>query len=204
MGQQTLYALLGLIVATSFGLTVMERQVHLQRQAIVREMEEMAGSVAVEVMEVVRGRTFDRNVAQGLTKGLPSDVDLFDYHNSADHFDKAFKCYDNANERWRINSCDDIDDFDDMVGGPGELPVIAFEMGPDEVVYFQVQVRVEYVDLVMGADGKQVFKRKNGPSFYKRITVKVQDKWGDRVGVYIPKPVELSRVMTYNFFAPPS
>ena len=201
MGQQTLYALLGLIVATSFSFTVLERHAHLQRQAITREVEEMAGSVAVEVMEVIRGRAFDRTTAPGGgAKGTTADLGLFDYNGSADHFSKAFTCYDNGNKRWLVNKCDDIDDFDDLNGA--DPAVIPFAMGEDEVVYFQIDVEVEYVSVETGTDGKKIFERHNGPTFYKRVTVKVQDKWGDKVGMYVPTPVELSRVMTYDFASP--
>ena len=205
---QTLYAIAALLAATSFSHTVMQRQVHMQRQGVAREVEEMAASVAIESVEVIRSRAFDHYEVECEEKGEDSadcklngdsgDINEFTYRKNSDHFAENNLChwsgwwYGTWYQFWR-DACDDIDDFHKMSPAVIKLP-----MGDEDTsVEFYVKVEVEYVAPM--AAGSKEFVRKNHRTAYKQITVKVQDKWKDKIGVYVPEPVTISRVLAYDY-----
>ena len=208
---QTLYAIAALLAATSFSYTVMQRQVHMQRNGIAREVEEMASTVALEAMEVIRARTFDHyeamcekygeNSSECKLDGDSGDINEFTYRKNSDHFPENNLCYWSGiawwydgeyHQFWR-DACDDIDDYHKMTPAKIKLP-----MGDENTeVEFYVEVEVQYVAPM--ANGTKEFVRKSERTAYKQITVKVRDKWEDNVGVYIPEPVTLSRVMGYDY-----
>ena len=212
---QTLYAIAALLAATTFSHTVLQRQVHLQRQGIAREVEEMAASVALETMEVIRSRAFDQEEVycqkgddECELDGSSSDVKEFTYSKNSDHFITGNRCHSTAIS-WAAHlqvwvdpdfvwpsqriDCNDIDDYHKM-----EPAIVKLPMGDDDdVIEFQVEVEVEYVAPV-SAKSKE-FVRKNQKTPYKQVTVKVRDSWNGKPGVYVPEPVTLSRVMAYDY-----
>lgn len=179
---QTLLAIAAILLVASYSLTVQQRHVMSQRTIIAREMEEMAGSVALEVMEVVRSRAFDQAVLDSLTAGTMSDVGLFSYSNNTDHFTTGNRC---SVFGTGTVDCDDIDDFHAM-----ETATRSFVMGADSIL-FDVDIAVEYVDAS--------FQRYDGRSFYKQVTVRVRDAWPEGMSPFLRDEVELSRVFSYDF-----
>ena len=186
----------------------------MQRNSIAREVEEMASSVALETMEVIRSRAFDHYEVQCEEYGADSkeckldgsekDIKEFTYRKNSEHFIENNLCYWSGIAWWSTgkyeqfwrNACDDIDDFHKMQPAEIKLP-----MGDEDTsVEFYVEVEVEYVAPMK--NGSKEFVRKNERTPYKQITVKVRDKWGDgeeNRGVYIREPITLSRVMAYDY-----
>ena len=225
---QTLYAIAALMAATSFSYTVLQRQVHMQRQSIAREVEEMAAAVALETLEVIRSRTFDQAEAfceEGdekncKLKGESNDVKHFTYYKNSDHFRSRSKFNDSEGKACHSSAAwwdkdygqwidpswggkywwaEDCNDIDDY--HKMKPATIKMPMGDDDgVIEFHVEVEVEYVAPMKA--GSQAFVRKSQKTAYKQVTVKVWDSWGDsedKKGIYIPEPVTLSRVMAYDY-----
>lgn len=179
---QTLFAILSIIVITTASLTISGIQHRSQQATIKREVEEMAGSVAIEVMEIIRTRTYDQAVINKSTIGESTDLSLFTFSGATDHFPTGMAC---SVFGTGTDNCDDVDDFHKM-----KTADYTFDIGTGKV-HFDVNIEVAYTD---AAGNKQAQR-----TFYKQVTVKVQDKW-DNPGIqYLPKPVYLSRVISYKF-----
>ncbi len=178
---QTLLAFLGMMVVGMYSLNTQRYEMLVQNRDIRREMEEMAGSVALEAMEIIRTREFDQAVIDGSTTGALTDLLLFSFNLGENQFTTGNQCsvFGTGGD-----TCDDIDDFHSM-----ETAIRPFVLGTD-TVFFAVDVDVRYVtdELVPSA-----FVTTN-----KEVTVKVQDYWVDG-SAYIAKPIELTRVLTYEF-----
>lgn len=179
---QTLFAILSIIVITTASLTISGIQHRSQQATIKREVEEMAGSVAVEVMEVIRTRAYDQAVLNGTTKGDASDLNLFTYNGSTDHFPTGKACSVFSTGTY---DCNDLGDFHKM-----KTADYTFDVGTGKI-HFDVNVEVVYSD----AAGN----RQNMRTFYKQITVKVKDRWDNPEIQYLAEPIYLSRVISYKF-----
>ncbi len=177
---QTLFAVLALILATSFTLSVYQKQHALQKATIFRELQEMAAAVAVETMEIVRARAFDEAVVNGSTAGTTADIQLF-----SDTTDFGVNGLCDAFGGTAV--CDDIDDFH------GQQPVRPFVLGID-TIYFKVNIHVEYV--TYDASGEAIHS--NVKTEHKRVRLSVQDYW-DNLDPYISIPIELERTFSYKF-----
>lgn len=180
---QTLLAILGVMLLGTTALTIHASKAHLQSRAIAREMEEMGTSLGLEVMEVIRARAFDQAVVSKTTTGKASDLNLFTYNNSTNHFPTNRGCSVFGTGGY---DCNDVDDFHKM-----KTATLPFVLGLDSV-YFDVNVEVEYVDAST--------TRKNQRTFYKQVTVKVQDTWPvSGRNPFLPKPIEIARIFSYSF-----
>lgn len=178
-------AFAAMMLATTYTLTVQQQYVMSMRQGITREMEEIAGTVAVEAMEAVRSRAFDQAEVDGTVTGDLTDLALFEYSNNTDHFATGNAC---SVFSTGADVCDDVDDFHMMV-----TATMPFAMGVD-TVYFSVDIEVEYVD--------ETFARANERTFNKQVTVFVRDTWpGTGTNPFMPSNVFLSRVFSYEFSA---
>ncbi len=180
---QTLLAFVAIMLVTTYTLNVQQQYVFNQQRDVTREIEEMAGSVALEVMEVIRARPFDQAVVDGAVTGTLEDLDLFSFVNATDHFTPGQGC---SVFGAGVDLCDDIDDFHKM-----QTALIPFAMGVD-TVYFNVDVEVYYVD--------ENLERFDGRTFSKAVTVTVEDTWpGSDLEPYLAQPVQLSRIFSYEF-----
>ena len=180
---QTLLAILGVMLLGTTALTIHASKAHLQSRAIAREMEEMGTSLGLEVMEVIRSRAFDQAVIDKTVTGAASDLNLFSYNNSSNHFTTNRGCSVFGTGSY---DCDDLDDFHKM-----KTATMPFVIGLDSV-YFDVDVEVEYVD--------NYTERHNGRTFNKQVRVFVQDAWPmSGRDPYLPRPIEISRIFSYSF-----
>ncbi len=183
--QQSLLAILGLMVATIFSFSVTEKSLHYQRAAIVQEIEEMGASMALKTMEIIRERPFESEILTPSDSLLaPLDPEVATLAELKTRLalvlpdGKACSVFGTG-----LDDCADISDFNKM-----QTATLPFVAGTD-TLYFNVDVTVRYVDAGMNA---------SGPSFRKQVTVLVEDYWpqNGRSGHYIPTPITLSRVMT--------
>ena len=181
---QTILALLGMVVITLFAFNVTSYHVQQQRHAIAREVEDMAGTIALETLEIARGRAFDNAVTSGFTVGDTTDLATFTYTGAADHFPTGKACQVLGTG---TDLCTDIDDFHKM-----QTALRPFVMGTD-TVYFRVDATVQYVH-----DDDATKPRVNARTFSKEVTVTVQDTMLTASGrPLMPGPVTISRVFTY-------
>ena len=180
---QTLLAFVAIMLVTTYTLSVQQQYVFNQQKDVSREIEEMAGSVALEVMEVISARPFDQAVLDGTVTGTLDDLPLFSFVNATDHFTTGHAC---SVFGTGADLCDDLDDFHKM-----QTALIPFAMGVD-TVYFNVDVEVYYVD--------DNLERVDDRSFNKAVTVTVKDTWpGSDLEPYLAQPIELSRIFSYEF-----
>lgn len=178
---QTLLAFLGMMIVGMYALNTQRYEMLVQNRDIRREMEEMAGSVALETMEIIRTRAFDQAVVDGSTLGELTDLLLFSFVPGENQFLTGQGC---SVFGAGGDNCDDIDDFHRM-----KTAIRPFVLGVD-TVFFAVDVDVRYVtDNLSPA----TFVTTN-----KEVTVKVKDYWVDG-SAYIAQPIELTRVLTYEF-----
>lgn len=180
---QSLFALLAMILAVNFAVSVNQWYVAFQRATLKREIEEMAQSVAIETMEIIRTRAFDQAVVDGLTNGTVNDLTLFsdttDFGTPSNLHCQAFG---------GTATCDDIDDFHN------QRVLRPFVMGQD-TVWFNVGITVEYVDY--NALGEAV--RATAPTAFKRVTIAVQDDWKNTLDPFLSVPIRLQRVFAYGY-----
>ncbi len=153
----------------------------VNQRDIAREMEEMASSIAIETMEVIRTRDFDQAVSDSTTIGGASDIGLFTYNNNEDHFPTGKAC---SVFGTGTADCDDVDDFHKMI-----TATRPFAMG-DDTLTFMVDVEVNYVN---DSAQKALHRTAN-----KEVTIMVQDFSADSTH-FIPQPVKLQRVLAYEF-----
>jgi hypothetical protein len=170
--QQTLLALLALMVATLLSLTQMQSRLQDQREVYQSEMKEMAIGVATQTLEVVRARAFDEN-----TIGVPQDSITSPSALTSPPFTSGKHCKAFGGS----DMCDDVDDFHEM-----KPAIVPFE-GPDFTVDFKVRAKVRYVNASLNPVST--------PTFRKEVVFKVQDTGPDP---YIKEPITFSEVLTYN------
>lgn len=174
-------AFLAMIIVGTHALNTLRYEILVQTRDISREMSEMAGSVALETMEIIRSRAWDQAVVDGTTTGSPADLLLMELSLSGDN---QFPPDNHCTIFGGADVCDDIDDFHKM-----KTAVRPFVMGLD-TLQFSVDVTVGYVDSSL--DPSLVVT----PN--KEVTVMVSDYWANGTQ-YLNQPVTLSRVFSYEF-----
>ncbi len=183
--QQSMLALLGLIVATIFSFSVTEKTLHYQRAAIVQEVEEMGASVGLRAIEVIRERPFESEILTPTGTKLPLELDKASVADLTARLATAMPqgrgC---AVFGAGTDPCADVSAFNQM-----KTATMPFLAGAD-TLFFKVDVRVHYVDAALDSSATVTFR--------KLVTVEVRDYWphSKRTGFYIPQPITLSRVMT--------
>jgi len=171
--QQTLLALLALMIATMLSLSQMQSDLQDQNQVVQAEMKEMAIGVATQTLEVIRARAFDDKTI-GVSK---SDIT----NPVADLTKPPFSQGNDCAAFGGSDTCDDVDDFHKM-----ETAVVPFEASEFEVK-FNVDARVRYVDANQDSSGT--------PTFRKEVILTIQDKGKDP---HIRKPITFSEVITFH------
>ncbi len=170
--QQTLLALLALMVATLLSLSQMQSRLQDQQEVFQSEMKEMAIGVATQTLEMVRSRAFDEN-----TIGVPKDSITSPSALTSPPFTPGNHCQAFGGS----DTCDDIDDFHEM-----KPAIVPFE-APDFTVDFKVKAKVRYVDASLNPV--------TSPTFRKEVVFEIQDTGPDP---YIKEPITFSEVLTYN------
>ena len=173
--QQTLLALLALMTASFLSFTQMNAIVKSEREMVRSELEEMATGIAMQSMEVVRARLFDDALV-----GIPADssVDVSDF--TPGPFTTGNECKPFGG----TDTCDDIDDFHEMV--PATVPFTL----PDDQINFKVEVEVRYVDSAMQPTG-------GTQTIRKEVVIYVQDIPPAGGEVMLKQPIEFSETLAY-------
>ena len=199
--QQTLLALLGLLIITTLSFSQQQAAVRSQQQAIQAEYQQMALGVAKQTIEVARNRTFDQAISDGEHK-----VENFTDESSSDWGDRD--CIRKSNGDWRFTKpsdsdpCSAIEHFHDdetqaMDNADG---VIEVEV-PEHTVYFQVEMEVHYME----EEGSKLVRADEKTSL-KEVTVRVQDcpdgsaSGGDSCegDPFLDPPIVFSEVLGYT------
>lgn len=177
---QTMLAFLAMMVVGTHALNTQRYEMLVQQRDVRREIEEMAGSVALETMEIIRVRAWDQSVVDGTAVGDASDLNLMEMLDGQDQFTVGHDCTIFGG----TDTCDDIDDFHKM-----DTALRPFVMGLD-TLWFNVDVTVRYVDFSLNPSSVVT------PN--KEVTVSVEDFWqnGDS---YLQSPVQMSRVFSYEY-----
>lgn len=198
--QQTLLALLGLLIITTLSFSQQQASMRSQQQAIQEEYQQMALGVAKQTIEVIRNRTFDQALADGDT-----EVANFTEESSSDWGGKD-NCIDQVDGDWQFtNNCSAIEHFHDdgtraMDNADGVIDVQV----PGHTVYFQVEVEVHYAE----QDGSTLVRAdaSDAPTSLKEVTVRVQDCPGGGASggdscegtPYLDPPIVFSEVLGYT------
>lgn len=168
--QQTLLALLALMMATFLNFNQMKTELQKQRQVVRAEMEQMALGVGMQTMEVIRARAFDEATV-GKTADRITDPSTF-----RSSFGGGMSCEAFGGDQ----TCDSVGDFHEMTPATETFETPEFDME------FTVEVEVRYVDASMQVTG--------GPTFRKEVVVHVQDAGDDP---FLSEPIRFSEVLSY-------
>lgn len=173
--QQTLLALLAMLIATFLSFNQKQAAVQNQAQVVRAEMEQMALGVARQTMQVIRSRAFDR-----ATVGVPSDsiVATSEFEDESSIQGGILDC----SALGGTDECDDVDDFHgDTATVPFTFPTGSFE--------FKVDMKVRYVNADLDTTGVTKSNR-------KQIILEVQDNPSSG-NPRLPEPIEYTEVVTY-------
>ncbi|MFB6272765.1 MAG: hypothetical protein ABEL51_07730 [Salinibacter sp.] len=162
--QQTLLALLGLLIVTMLSFSQQQANIRSQQESIRTEYRQMALGVAKQTLEVIRARTFDQAIEKGA-----EDVEQFTGESSSDWGGK--ECITDGQF---TNNCSAIEHFHDdktltMENADGTVQVQI----PDHAIRFRVEVEVHYAI----EEGGEIERASSGeaPTRLKEVTVRVQD-----------------------------
>lgn len=173
--QQTLLALVAMLIATFLSFNQKQATVQNQSQVVRAEMEQMALGVANQTMQVIRARAFDE-----ATVGLPPDsvVATSDLESTSSIQGSVFDCAALGG----TDTCDDIDDFHgDTATVPFTFPTGRFD--------FKVDIQVRYVTADLQPTGGATSTR-------KQILLEVQDHPSSGKP-RLPAPITYSEVVSY-------
>jgi hypothetical protein len=173
--QQTLLAMLALIIASFLHFNRMQSNVRAEHQIVRSEMEEMATGIAMQTMEVIRAREFDE-----ATDGVASDVQV----PLSDLTPGPFTTGNHCQAFGGADVCNDVDDFHEM-----KPAIIPFET-PNMKMDFRVEVQVRYLGSDMTPTG-------GAPSIRKEVVVRVQDDQANQPP-FLDAPIRFSETLTYN------
>ena len=179
--QQTLLALLSLLIVTLLSFNQQQARIQGQQQAIRAELQQMALGVGMQTMEVIRARKFDKYVAE---VGGYTDPNTFSKPGSGE-FGIAGDCKLHP-EGDGVN-CGFVESFD------GTESVVPHPL-PDSKTYpFNVNVEVRYVcsDLEPADESGAC----SAPTSRKEVVLKIRDAPSD--GEPRLSQIRYSEVITY-------
>jgi hypothetical protein len=175
--QQTLLAILALMVAVFLSFGQMQSSQQFQGQSVRGEVEQMALGVGMQTIEVVRARAFDSAVL-----GTGDDVVLDPAVFSDIPGSLSYDCrLHPGQEDIDVQDCETIEEFN---GTTGTVP---FPLAEDSI-NFDVELEVEYVC----ADLEPC----SGPTARKKVNVFVQDAPSDGTPI-LPGPIRYSEIFAY-------
>lgn len=172
--QQTLLALLALMVASFLSFSQMQALVRSERTMVRTELEEMATGIAMQSMEVVRARAYD-----DATVGVPPDSAVSTSDFTTGPFAGGKDCMPFGGG----DVCDSIEDFHDMV--PATVPFTT----TNDSIDFKVEIEVRYVNASLQPTG-------GTPTIRKEVIIYVQDEWSNG-DPFLREPIEFSETLTY-------
>lgn len=174
--QQTLLAIVALLIATFLSFNQKQAQVRHQSQVVRAEMEQMALGVAHQAVQVIRARAFD-----AATVGVPPSDSIVATSNFED---TPFPTGKDCKAFGGVDTCNDVDDFHEMT--TASIPFVF----PSDQFDFDVDVRIQYVDSDLESTG-------GAKSSRKKITVEVQDDPTSGNSPRLYEPIEYSEVVSY-------
>ena len=190
--RETILALLALSVVTTMSIGVMSASLQNSIKQVDREIEVYSSAVAANVLDYAGSRSFDSRTTPESwdNSGSPSDSTQFDASSS---FGSNPDCnlYEPYND---VVICDDVGDLhmESNEWQPYQYVVEVVD-GDSLIIPFEVNTRVQYIDLAYPDSTLPSYVRTNT----KRITVKVKSKLHDsdnRSGGL----VTIERIYAYN------
>jgi hypothetical protein len=179
--QQTLLALLALMIATMLNFNQMQAQIRTDQQAVRAELHQMALGVAMESMEVVRARAYDEVTNKDKDEiTVPDDFSPPGEFGDGSNGSRKCKAFHDGSD---VSECYDIDDFHKM-----EPATKQFEL-PDAQFDFRIEMEVRYVN----ADLDPV----NAKTRWKEVIISVQDVQDDGDSI-MTRPITFSEVLAYK------
>jgi hypothetical protein len=176
--QQTLLALLAILLATFLSFNQKQGIVQSRSQVVRAEMEQMALGVAKQAMQTIRSRAFDQATVELPPDSIVATSDL-ESRSSIRSATKDCKALDGG----LGGICSDIDDFH------GNMATITFTFPTGSFDFKIVDITVRYVDTNLQPTG-------GARSTQKEIVLKVQDTPSSRAP-RLPEPIEYSEVVSY-------
>jgi len=173
--QQTLLALVALLIATFLSFNQKQAAVQNQAQVVRGEMEQMALGVARETMNVIQARAFDR-----ATAGVPRDsiVPTSEFEEKSSIQSSILDCAAFGG----TDECKDVDNF------YGDTATVSFTF-PTGSFEFEVNINVQYVNADLNPTGGTKSDR-------KQIILEVQDNPSSG-NPRLPEPIKYTEVVSY-------
>lgn len=176
--QQTLLALLALLVTMFLSLGQMQSSLQYQDQSVRGEIEQMALGIAMQTIEVVRARAFDSAV---LGTGGDVVLETSDFSDIPNGLSKDCRLHP-SQDAGSVQDCKAIEEFNETTG------TVPFPL-PEEPLQFEVEIEVQYVC----ADLEPC----SGPTDRKKVNVFVQDAPAAGRSPALPEPIRYSEVFAY-------
>jgi hypothetical protein len=185
--QQTLLALLALLIATLLSFNQQQAQLRTQQQIVRAELQQMALGVAKQTMEVVRAQKFDEEVGSINIENVPEAL------TSASDFGKgACGALLSGAE---AGGCEAVEQFHNQSGTvPFDLPDRPSAPSGGNAFNFEATVKVYYVcsDMERASEGGCT-----APTRRKEVVVEVQDQPDDGAP-RLQSPVTFSEVLAFS------
>lgn len=179
--QQTLLALVAMLIATLLSFSQQQAAIQQQQQVVRAEVQQMALSVAQQSMEVIQARAFD-----AATEDLSSDETIDD---PAKFSSAPFTSNNDCEAFGGSDECGDVDDFHEM-----KTATVSYPLPGGRQFDFSVDVRLRYVNKDLKCTHDDCT---SGPkSFRKEVTIFVQDIPSGEES-RLSQPIEYSEVVSY-------
>ena len=185
--QQTLYAMLGMLVVTLVAFNQQRARIETRQAMINDELEVMASGIALQAMEYIGSQPFDESLkAEGVPASQPSRLALVGNRTgllkAAQPTGRKCTVLPDLRNDPNYDLCDDLSDFNAMK--PQTVP---FPVG-DHTFLFEVTAAVRYVD-----DQK---KATAGVSRHKEVVVQVGEAKKEGGVRLLRAPVRLTRTFS--------
>lgn len=177
--QQTLLALVALLIATMLSFNQKQASLQGQQQVVRAELEQMALGVATQSMQMIRARAFD---AATRTASSDSVVKKSNFKPESS-FPSGNRCKPFFPKKPNT-SCKAVEDFHEMAPATR-----TFEFPTGNFKFEITDVKVRYV--------KDDFSDASGKTYQKQVILKVQDVPSGGGSPRLAEPIKYSEVVSY-------
>jgi len=187
--QQTILAMLALMIVASFTLNQHRDTARTYNELVDDELEIAAAGVAMHIMELISDRSFDERTLPDEVniKGMPVGESQF---TSSSAFGKQTGC--DLDEPFKDTSpCLDIDDAH---MAPGEWQDVPFRLKDGKELPFDVHVEVSYIN----ASNMDQPLGVGQTSLHKKVVVQLRSKRHVRQNRYSEGFVRLERIFSFD------
>ena len=197
--QQTLLALLGLLIVTLLSFSQQQADVRSQQQAIRAEYQQMALGVAKQSIEAIRAREyFDQAVRE---RDDPNVEDFTEESDSEWGGDDCIRQNEFVSNPDGGHDCTAIEDFHDETMAMENADGLIVLPMPGGTVRFEVEFEVHYAE-----EDDSIERTSDGPTGMKEVTVRVQDCQDQDPSnsdpcdgePLLPQPIVFSEVFSYS------